>query len=338
MKMKFRLAHIPNNSIVPWATMCLICSLATLSHAQSFATTLTPSEENALRMNASPAAIHDTLLWKREGQLNVHFSQVHLSNWSAGGQSNISLLTKFDHVWNYDHHRFGWDTEVHLAFGMLHRPEDKVILKTDDRIEWTSKWGYRLTETGFMTVMANFRSQFAPGYSIVDGIPNRSVLRSNWMAPGYGVVAAGMDYKHESGNFTLFFAPFTYKGTWVLDDSLSQQGAFGVEPDTPFRYEVGGYIKMGWKIEIVENVSYSMRLDLFSNFLNNPQNIDLFTDQTLNLKVNPWLTTTISASLIYDDDVTLEKNPVIVEGVSVAQYGPGMQLKEVLSVGVSVKF
>ena len=322
----------------------VLCSLVGLlgvslqATSQTVTKALTAAEENALRMAASPAPIADTVLWKSEGVVNLQFSQVHLKNWAAGGQSNLSLMTKYDHNWNLDRERIGWDTELHLAFGMLHRPEDHVFIKTDDRFEWSSKWGYRATETAFMTIMAQFRSQFAPGYSMMDGIPDRDNLRSNWMAPGYGVFAAGIDYKNSKGGFTLFFAPFTYKGTWVLDDSLSQAGAFGVEPGERFRYELGGYVKLGWVTQVVENVTYSLRLDLFSNFVANPENVDLFTDHVLSLKINSYLTATISATFIYDDDVILTKEPIEVEGEMIPQQGPGVQFKEVISVGLSLKF
>ncbi len=312
-------------------------SCALLS-AQSITKPLTPTEEKALRMESSPVPPTDTLMWEHVGQFGVQFSQVYLRNWAAGGQSNLSLLTKLDHSWNYVHESYGWDTELHLAFGLLHRPEDRVFIKTDDRIEWSTKWGYRATETGFMTVMANFRSQFAPGYALEEGIPNRDNLQSSWMSPGYGVIAAGIDYKNTDGNFSLFFAPFTYKATWVLDDSLSQAGAFGVEPGEAFRYEVGGYLKLGWKTPIAEGITYAIRLDLFTNFIERPENIDIFSDHVLTLKVNDWLSTTISAALIYDDDVMLNKEPIEIEGQMVPQQGPGIQLKEVLAVGISIKF
>jgi hypothetical protein len=307
------------------------------ANAQSITKPLTTTEEKALRMESSSIPSGDTLMWTHNGQFGVQFSQVYLKNWAAGGQSNLALLTKLDKSWNYVHTNYGWDTELHLAFGLLHRPEDRVFLKTDDRIEWSTKWGYRATKTGFMTIMANFRSQFARGYALENGVPNQDKLQSNWMAPGYGVIAAGIDYKDDSGNFNLFFAPFTYKATWVLDDSLAQAGAFGVEPGEAFRYELGGYLKIGFITPVAEGITYSLRLDLFTNFIKSPENIDVFSDHVLTLKVNNWLSTTITASLIYDDDVMLNKEPIEIEGQMIPQQGPGIQLKEVLSVGISIQ-
>jgi hypothetical protein len=314
--------------------MLTLHHLCTITLAQTVTPTLTAAEESALRNSAAPP--QDTVLWLSKGLINIHFSQVQLNNWAAGGQSNLSLLTKFDQNWNLDRERFGWDSELHLAFGLLHRPEDRVFLKTDDRIEWSTKFGYRTTTTGFITIMAHFRSQLAPGYAIENGVPNRDLLNSNWLSPGYGVVAAGMDYKHPSNAINVFLAPITFKSTWVLDDSLSQAGAFGVTPGETSRYEVGGYLKMNANWKISEEISYSLRLDLFSNFMDNPQNIDVYSDHLISLKINTWLTTTISATLIYDDDISLTKNPQEIDGALVPNIGPGLQLKQVLSVGLSL--
>ena len=310
--------------------------------AQTPKPSLTPAEEKALRAAAAPAEIKDTTMYARVGKFNVHFSQVYLSNWAAGGQSNLSLITKLDQTWEYDRRRFGWDTEMHAAFGLLHRPDDAVFIKTDDRIEFATKLGYRLTESGFITFMASFRSQLAPGYAMVDGLPDRNHLVSNFMSPGYTVMAAGMDYKKPERKLTLFVAPVTYKATYVHNDSLSSIGAFGVEPGERSRHELGGYVKFGWNTPVVENVEYAVRLDLFSNYLVNPQNIDIFTDHTLTLKVNDYLSTTISATFIYDDDVNLLLEEAVLDDegnlVVPARNGPGLQLKEVLSVGFSLKF
>ena len=107
--------------------IAILLGWTTLVWGQTDTPKLTTAEEQALRSSAAPTT--DTLLQVSKGEFNIHFSQVQLSNWAAGGQSNISLLTKFDQNWNYDRGRFGWDSELHLAFGLLHRPEDRVIIK-----------------------------------------------------------------------------------------------------------------------------------------------------------------------------------------------------------------
>lgn len=280
----------------------------------------------------------DSVYHEHETLVNVQFSQVQLSQWAAGGQSSASLIAKVDQFWEYDGTDFGWDIEFHGAFGLLHRPDDQIILKTDDRIELATKLGRRLKEKGSLTALGSFRTQLAPGYATVNGLPDANQVTSRIMAPGYLVLALGVDTK-PTKTTTIFLAPFTSKSTFVLDDSLSSQGLFGVLPGERSRHEVGGYVRVGLKEQVTENVTYAVRLDLFSNYLEEPEAIDIFTDHVLTLKVNSWLSTTLGLTLIYDKDVDLvlrEPNPDIPGDLG--DVGPGVQLKQILAVGLSLKF
>ena len=289
-------------------------------------------------MRAPVVGDADSVYHKHETLVNVQFSQVQLSQWAAGGQSSASLIAKVDQFWEYDGTDFGWDTEFHGAFGLLHRPDDQIILKTDDRIELATKLGRRLKDKGSLTALGSFRTQLAPGYATVNGLPDVNQVTSRIMAPGYLVLALGLDMK-PTETTTIFVAPFTSKSTFVLDDSLSAKGLFGVLPGERARHEVGGYIRVGLKEQVTENVTYAVRLDLFSNYLEEPEAIDIFTDHVLTLKVNSWLSTTLGLTLIYDKDVELvlrEPNPDIPGDLG--DVGPGVQLKQILAVGLSLKF
>ena len=303
---------------------------------QSIGTPLPTATENKLR---APVVGHiDSVYHEHETLVNVQFSQVQLSQWAAGGQSSASLIAKVDQFWEYDGTDFGWDIEFHGAFGLLHRPDDQIILKTDDRIELATKLGRRLKEKGSLTALGSFRTQLAPGYATVNGLPDANQVTSRIMAPGYLVLALGVDTK-PTKTTTIFLAPFTSKSTFVLDDSLSSQGLFGVLPGERSRHEVGGYVRVGLKEQVTENVTYAVRLDLFSNYLEEPEAIDIFTDHVLTLKVNSWLSTTLGLTLIYDKDVELvlrEPNPDIPGDLG--DVGPGVQLKQILAVGLSLKF
>ena len=303
---------------------------------QSITTPLPSATETKLR--APVVGDADSVYHKHETLVNVQFSQVQLSQWAAGGQSSASLIAKVDQFWEYDGTDFGWDTEFHGAFGLLHRPDDQIILKTDDRIELATKLGRRLKDKGSLTALGSFRTQLAPGYATVNGLPDVNQITSRIMAPGYLVLALGLDMK-PTETTTIFVAPFTSKSTFVLDDSLSTKGLFGVLPGERARHEVGGYIRVGLKEQVTENVTYAVRLDLFSNYLEEPEAIDIFTDHVLTLKVNSWLSTTLGLTLIYDKDVELvlrEPNPDIPGDLG--DVGPGVQLKQILAVGLSLKF
>jgi hypothetical protein len=74
---------------------------------------------------------------------------------------------------------------------------------------------------------------------------------------------------------------------------------------------------------------YKTRVDLFSNYKINPQNIDLFITNVLTAKIGKNLAFNWNLDLVYDDDVRL--------------FGPtkksaGLQLKSIVGIGLQVKF
>ena len=95
--------------------------------------------------------------------------------------------------------------------------------------------------------------------------------------------------------------------------------------------------------DIAKNVNLLTRIDLFSNYIENPQNIDVNWETVLTLKINDWLSTTITTQLIYDDDIKLNVvEPVFDDGGVLITPGsagvPRTQFREVFALGLSFKF
>lgn len=284
-------------------------------------------------------AMADTTAWFTGGTTALNFSQVYLQNWAAGGQSSISGTALVQLFANYKRKNMSWDNTLDLAYGLLRQGDEGILIKTDDRIDFTSKYGQKASEKWYYSGLVNFRTQFAPGYAIANGVPDENNLISDLLAPAYTLVALGMDYK-PNNKFTAFISPATYKLTVVMNGSLSSIGAFGVDPGENLRHEIGGYVRIGYTNEIVENVSLTTRIDLFSNYLNNPQNIDINWEMLISMKINEFMSATITTQLLYDDDIVLQKkDPVSEDGVEIdSGRGPGVQFKEVLGIGFSYKF
>jgi len=155
------------------------------------------------------------------------------------------------------------------------------------------------------------------------------------MAPGYLLGALGLEYK-PSENFNVFLAPITGKFTFVMDPALSDSGAFGVKRGEQVYSEFGGYLRLFLKKDIMENISLQSKLDLFSNYFHNPQNIDVSWETLLTLKVNKFISATITTHLIYDDDIKFAKDTN--NDGKIDENGPRLQFKEVLAVGLAYKF
>jgi hypothetical protein len=172
----------------------------------------------------------------------------------------------------------------------------------------------------------NFLTQFANGYKY----PNTTDKISTFFAPAYLTLATGFDYQPIE-NFSLFFTPVSGKFTFVTDEELSAAGAFGVEPGKKARAEMGAIVKSEFKTPVVKNVDLATSLTLFSNYFNNPQNIDVNWDIALNMKINDFLSANLLTNLIYDHDILI---PIDDDG----NTGRRVQLKQLFGVGLSYKF
>ena len=146
----------------------------------------------------------------------------------------------------------------------------------------------------------------------------------------YILLSPGITYQ-PNNNFSVSLSPATARWTIVADDALSAAGAFGVDPGKKAKTEFGAFGSVNYKANISENASYAARLDLFSNYLHHPQNIDLYMTNMLLVKVTKLITVSLSVDMIYDDDVKTidaEGNPA----------GPKLQLKELMGIGLAYRF
>jgi hypothetical protein len=170
------------------------------------------------------------------------------------------------------------------------------------------------------------------------------VMISDFMAPAYLTIALGMDYK-PAKYFSLFIAPVTGKMTFVNNQTLANEGAFGVEaaeidpvtgdilePGKKIRSQFGGYIKAAFSKDIMKNLTLGLKLDMFSNYLAiHPQNIVINGQVLIAAKINKYITTSLTTDVIYDDAIKIKDK----DGVTL---GPRTQLKEVFALGFSYKF
>ncbi|MGQ8335667.1 DUF3078 domain-containing protein [Sunxiuqinia sp. A32] len=281
-------------------------------------------------ISAAQDEADSTKVWKFGGSSSINFSQVSLTNWVAGGKSSASGTLLFNSFANYEKGKISWENALDIGYGLLKENGDEVV-KTDDKIDLSSKLGLKSKGKIYYTALFNFRSQFASGYNY----PDRENAISKLMAPAYFTLALGADYK-PNDKFSLFLSPLTGKMTVVTDQDLADAGAFGVDPGKKSRSELGAFLKAQLKQELVKNVSFETKIDLFSNYIDHPENIDIHWDVLINMKINDYLSANLITNLIYDDDIDIgvDNND---DGV-IDEMGPRVQFKELFGVGFNVKF
>jgi hypothetical protein len=178
--------------------------------------------------------------------------------------------------------------------------------------------------------MATFRIQWDVGRNY--GVSPSPTI-SDPFAPAYILIGTGIDYKPNEG-FSAYLSPMTAKITIVDNQLLSNAGDFGVEPGEHVRYEVGGFLKIQYKKDIMENVNFSTKADFFANYLKNFGNIDVNWETLIAMKINKFLSASLSRHLIYDDDVRI----AVEREDGTAGTGARVQFKEVFTLGIQYQF
>jgi hypothetical protein len=282
--------------------------------------------EDAIRARAEADSLEG---WKTAGMFQLNLTQVSLTNWAAGGFSSISGIAQFNGTANWKKDRRAWDNSLAMSFGGQQQ-QDGPTVKTDDRVELNSKYGYELTKSWYLASLAQFRTQFTEGFN-VDG--DRI---SHGFAPAYVLLGVGLDYR-PSDKFTVYLSPATARLVIVTDERLFRVSddpdlrVYGVLRGETTAFEMGGYLRFQFQHELAENITFMTRGDLFSNYLREPENIDVTWETLWTFKVNEWFAASLNTILIYDHDTKLPRtNP---EGET--RLGPATQFKQTLGIGLS---
>lgn len=271
-------------------------------------------------------------LWKVTGITSLNLSQLSLSNWAAGGENSVSGNALLKLSPDFDDGTLSWDNDLALGFGLIKQGTDPAR-KSDDQIEIDSKLGYKASKKWKYTILLSFKTQFAAGYD-KPAEDNRMKI-SAFMAPGYLNLSAGMDFK-ASKHFSLFLSLLTGKMTVVRDPDLAAAGVFGLDPGENLRAEIGGYIKMAFKKEVLKNVTVDTKADFFSNYLDDPQFVDINWNMLVAFKVNEYISASIFTHLIYDHDILFAFDSD-GDGTNDGSE-PRVQFKELFGIGLSYSF
>ncbi|MBM6499565.1 DUF3078 domain-containing protein [Flavobacterium macrobrachii] len=281
--------------------------------------------------------------WEKKNTVGLDITQIAFVNWNAGGNSSISGLLKGNFLRKYQKGNLKWVNEMIIRYG-VNKQDGVELRKTDDAFQFNSTLGYRkdTITNWYSSAKFNFNTQFTNGYSY----PNTTKAISKPFAPAYIFLGVGSEYSNKEKKLNVYISPLTMKTTLVLDQTLANQGAFGVNKAVYdvdgnllrkgelHRMELGFLVTNYYKKEIYKNIIWENRLSLYSDYINRFGNVDIDWQMQLELVVNEYVKANIGAHFIYDDDIKAkeERNG---EQVTV---GPKLQLKQLLGVGLSYNF
>lgn len=252
--------------------------------------------------------------WVKKGTFTFLANQATFNNWLAGGQSNISGNIGLNYDFNYKSENWNWDNKIIAGYGLT-KIKGQDVQKSDDRLVFNSLAGRKAGGYWYYSLFFNFQTQFDSGFDKDSGIKT-----SHFFSPAYFQFGPGMLWK-KSDNLKVNIAPATSKLVMVHKHFTELGPSFGVEQGETSRFEFGAAVNAYYKFNVMENVSFENILNLYSNYLEDPQNVDI--DYTLNvvMKINKYLTTNFAFQTIYDDNAFR-----------------GFQTRQVIGLGVTYGF
>jgi len=264
--------------------------------------------------------------WTKGGIFNLNLSQGASRNWAAGAEkSSFSINAIVNCFIYYKKGKSTWDNTLNTQYGVVSATSIGTR-KNDDRIDVLSRYGYQLGKGHiYLTALANLRTQFSNGFDY-STVPVKT-KNSSFFAPAYLLVSPGVAYK-PNAEFDVFLSPVTSRWVIVNQANAGLRPLYRIDPTKMSINELGAFATINLKKELAKNIKLTSRLDLFSNYRNNPQNIDVFWTNVINMKVNKFISVNYNFDLIYDHDIKAVNNQGVL----------GTQLKSLLGVGFSAAF
>ena len=269
--------------------------------------------------------------WTKKASFGLNVTNVGLSNWAGGGENSFAIAGLVKASALYKDGPVTWSNTFEAGYGLVRQGDVEDFRKSDDRLIAVSKYSKAFGESDWAyTALLDFRTQMTDGFNYSEGdqgVEQADVI-SRLMAPGYLSLSLGGEYK-PNDNFYMMASPLSGKLTFVMDDALNSVGSFGVDTGKTVRRELGAIFNRRYKTELAKNIDFETKLNLFQAYRKEAM-VDIMWDNLLEMKVNDYISSTISTQMIYDEDVLFTNE----DGSQEAR----VQFKYVFNVGFLYKF
>ncbi len=256
------------------------------------------------RVGAQKTAALDSNGWKKTGLLAFTLSQSARSDWAAGGETfQIGLNMVYNQAIHQRKGPYTFDGYFDMELGFVRAASYKEFRKTNDRLDVTLEiehdlgrghWNYGL--------LFNVNTQLFNGYNY--NTPDKEKI-SGFLSPGKFLLAPGFDYKDydKQHYFSIFMSPVTFRWVTKISGSFFREDKFGVDSMSRVVTEWGNYLSVHYNGRFGSRLNYIGRLDLFSNYRNHPERIDILNTNLLTYTIEKRFALSFILDILYDHDI-----------------------------------
>ena len=242
--------------------------------------------------------------WSTKGKTSFMFNQSAFNNWAAKGENTLAGNVSINYNFDYVKGKYTWKNNITTSYGLTKSKNTEFTKKTDDRLEFNSLLGINAESYWYYSALFNFKTQFTEGFKYSKDANGKEIRNkyTNFFSPATFLIGPGMLWE-KNKNFKFNIAPATTKLVTVDKDLTLPNGAyFGVEEGENTRLELGFNASGRLKINLMENMTIENLINLYANYLEDPENIDIDYTMNLVMKINGYFTTNLIFQTIYDDN------------------------------------
>jgi hypothetical protein len=326
-----------------------LCAMTASISAQDAAKKVaTDAQSQAASIIKTTQAEDSKSNWKVSGIISFNASATGLVNWAAGGNNNINMVAAANVSFLYKHGAFAWDSNIDTDFGESYVDNSKHNWqKTNDKLNVSTKFGWEMAKSWYLTALGSFKTQYAFGY---DYSQDELTPISQIMTPSYTDLSVGIDWK-PSSIFTIYVSPIAGRITTATNEELRSK-YFGADYynkflvdgicSRNFQAEFGASLKAGVNYDKIENLKIISTVTVFTPYSAKPH-VDLDWDFSISYQFLKVLNVSLGTQLKYYDRVLFDKidpetkAPILNADGTVAQ-GPRVQFKTILGLGIGYSF
>ncbi|MEP7195083.1 MAG: DUF3078 domain-containing protein [Saprospiraceae bacterium] len=270
--------------------------------------------------------------WVRKGGVGLDLGQlININPYVGAGSNRLGIGGAVMFKANLKRNLLSWNNEIGINLSTQRIGSGTLSLGSDEKVPFekaldifnlSSNIAYKIGSNSPWAYSADlfFVSQFLN--SNVDSATNKIYLKelhtgiynttlvSKFLSPANFTFALGLKYQKQK-NWYFFLSPIALKAIVISDQEIANLGVHGtkLKANSLTEYNksllgLGALVRAGYTQKVFNKINIGSEVLLFSDYLDNPQNIDLNWLNNLAVEIFKGFNLNLKLDLYYDDNKT----------------------------------
>lgn len=282
--------------------------------------------------------------WTKVGSIGLDLASLWLINPRPGaGDNRFGFGGLITYLANYKDTSVIWTNKFGLQEAIV-STAGGPFTKASDVIQFTSQAGHKISEKWYLGGLFDFQTQLLSTYGsnylsltpqgVDPTILKTLTLTSSFFSPATLKLSPGFIYKYDP-HLSIFLSPIAIKTIICADKTLANTERFFPNPnhDKTIDFQLGAEVRLDYNNKFAKDrISYIGTLDLYSNYLRDPQNIAVEWYNTLDFNIIK------NFSFIFKSDWFYDNNQLVFLNGDSNSPGRNVFIRNSLSLGYKHSF